>query len=653
MSGTMIKEDSYLDPYKGQLKERIQGLQKLKKELASKGKLSNFALGYDYFGLHREKDGWIFREWLPGAVEVFFLSPNTGWSPTEKGRLKKNENHWEGRFSLADLQEGDHYKLFVRWNGGEGERMPAYCTQTYQNPETHIFTALVPEMQSYNWKHEWIKPAETLHIYEVHIGMSLEEGKVGTYLEFKNHILPRILKAGYNAIQFMALMEHPYYGSFGYQVSNFFALTSRFGTPKDFKALVDACHSSGVAVIMDLVHSHAVKNRTEGLSHQDGTEYAYFHSGPRGYHSAWDSRCFNYGKKEVLHFLLSNCAWWLKEYRLDGFRFDGVTSMLYLNHGLGESFDSYAKYFDDNVDNDALNYLSLANILIHEINSNAITIAEDMSGMPGVARDTAIGGLGFNYRLTMGVPDFWIKLLKQKDDEWNVENIWHALTNRRFTEKQITYAESHDQALVGDKTIAFRLMDAAMYDHMSRDSHSDIIDRGMALHKIIRLITYTLGGDGYLNFMGNEFGHPEWIDFPREGNNWSHHYARRQWSLAENQDLRYSQLGEFDREMLINCSPMLSHKYIDKKFSHVSDQVIAYERGPYLIIINLNGQKSFTDYRIPVEKESCRLILDTDFVRFGGWSRNNENMIKRREPGKTGILFYIPARTAQVFAYES
>lgn len=167
-------------------------------------------------------------------------------------------------------------------------------------------------------------------------------------------------------------------------------------------------------------------------------------------------KTFNYGKPEVIHFLLSNIKFWLNEYHFDGFRFDGVTSMLYRNHGLGVSFDSYEKYFSMNTDIEAITYLQFANELIKEINPNSISIAEDMSGMPGMCIPIKDGGIGFDYRLAMGVPDFWIKTISNlSDEDWDLGKMWYELTTRRPGEKNIGYCESHDQALVGDKTIIF------------------------------------------------------------------------------------------------------------------------------------------------------------------------------------------------------
>ena len=440
---------------------------------------------------------------------------------------------------------------------------------------------------------------------------------------------------GYNAIQLMAIQEHPYYGSFGYHVSNLFAVSSRFGTPEELKELIDTAHSLGLILLLDVVHSHSVKNTNEGLNLFDGTDYQYFHAGPRGEHPAWDSMLFDYSKFEVQRLLLSNVRYWLEDFRFDGFRFDGVTSMIYLDHGLGKGFSSYDEYFGANLDPDALAYLQMANILAHAIKPAAITIAEDVSGMVGMARPVADGGLGFDYRLAMGVPDNWIKLLKEKrDEDWDLGSIFHTLLNRRKDEKHIGYAESHDQALVGDKTIAFRLMDKDMYYNMDTDSKSLVVDRGVALHKMIRLITFSLAGEGYLNFMGNEFGHPEWVDFPREGNNWSFHHARRHWSLADNPRLRYAGLLRFDKAMLHLDKQfhLLEDPLVEQLALHEDTRQLIFRRGPLVFAFNFHPTESYVGLRIPVpDPKDYRVVLDTDNKNFGGFGRLDPNVVHFKE----------------------
>ncbi len=605
--GKILDRDSYLEPYETVLLRRIKKVREMAARLTQDlVTLQDFASGHEYFGLHFKGNRWIFREWAPNATAVYLIGDMTGWQKQKAFALERIEDQgiWEIHLGADTMKHGDLYRLSMYWAGGSGDRIPAYARRVVQDPETLIFNAQVwRPIVPYQWQHpDFRRHDEAVFVYEAHVGMAQEEAKVGTYKEFCDNIIPRIVASGYNTLQLMAIPEHPYYGSFGYHVSSFFAASSRFGTPEDLKALIDNAHAAGLAVIIDIVHSHAVSNQVEGLSHFDGTPYLYFHEGPRGHHTAWDSRCFDYGKPQVVHFLLSNCRYWLDEFKVDGFRFDGITSMLCTHHGIGTAaFTSYEDYFNDSVDEDALTYLTLSNRMIHALRPDAITIAEDISGMPGLALPAADGGCGFDYRFAMGVPDYWIKLLEDiLDDDWHMGGLWYELTNRRQEEKTISYAESHDQALVGDKTIIFRLIDADMYEHMSVGDDHLAVDRGLALHKMIRFITLATAGSGYLNFMGNEFGHPEWIDFPRQGNAWSYRYARRQWHLVDNPDLKYRFLYVFDNAMiqLAKQAKLLEYPNICLLSENSEDKILVFERAGLIFAFNFNPKQSYTDYHI-------------------------------------------------------
>ena len=556
---TLVDLDPWLENHRYLVLDRINYFDAQLAQIESAVEsLDKMSLGHKYFGFNRGEyngnAGVWYREWAPGALSLALIGDFNGWERFRHPMKKDEFGTWSIFLSDEEYKDklvhGSKVKVFVSTKDRSLDRIPTYITKVVQEKD-HSFSGIYwqPE-KGYVWKQKSIELKGNLRIYEAHVGMAQEKYGEGTFDEFTQNILPRIKSLGYNAIQLMALAQHPYYASFGYQVSSFFAVSHYFGDPDQLKKLVDTAHEMGIVVLMDLVHSHTVKNFAEGLNEFDGTVYQYFHAGPQGNHPGWDTKLFNYGKFEVLRFLLSNVRFWMEEYGFDGFRFDGVTSMIYKDHGLGGEFDHYDRYFDENVDKDAVVYLQLANELIHQINPNAITIAEEVSGMPGMARPVAEGGLGFDYRLAMGLPDYWIKLLKHSSDEqWNLEALFNTLLERRRHEKHVAYAESHDQALVGDKTIAFWLMDAAMYHDMAIDRQNPVIDRGVALHKMIRLVTFAVGGEAYLNFIGNEFGHPEWIDFPREGNGDSFQYARRQWSLVDNKLLRYQFLNDFDRAM--------------------------------------------------------------------------------------------------------
>lgn len=650
----MIKKiyetDPWLQPFKEAIEARHQRVLDDVKKLAGSKKLSEAVNNHLYYPLHREANGtWVIREWAPNASKLFLIGDFNGWKRSEHySFLPVGGGNWELRLPENEMHHGDLYKLWIEWTGGGAERLPAYATRVVQDPQTKIFSAQVWAPQPYKWRSR--QPARRVNplIYECHIGMSGENEGVASFDDFRKVVLPRVKSLGYNVIQIMALQEHPYYGSFGYQVSNFFALSSRFGTPEQFKALVDDAHARGIAVIMDIVHSHSVENEVEGLSRFDGRDDLYFYQGSRGHHPAWGSRCFDYGKDEVKYFLLSNCKFWLEEYHLDGFRFDGVTSMLYWDHGLGKDFNGYSSYFDGGVDENAVEYLALANILIHEVNPRAITIAEDMSGMAGLAADFQKGGVGFDFRMAMGIADHWIKWIKElRDEQWSVGSIWWELTNKRDDERTISYAECHDQALVGDKTLIFRMIDKEMYYSMCRGTKNLLVDRGVALHKMIRLVTLATCGGGYLNFMGNEFGHPEWIDFPREGNGWSYKYARRQWSLADTPDLRYHYLQNFDAQMVhyVKSEKVLAERPT-QLYADEARKVLIFQRANTIFAFNFNPNDSFENFAFNAPDGAYEMAFSSDDAEFDGFSRLQKG---ERHQTVGGVLsLYLPSRVAIV-----
>ena len=643
---TLVDLDQWLAPHKSTIQAREKYISSKLKTVLSGKTPAEFAMGFLHFGLHKTDTGWTFREWAPNATQIFLVGDFSDWKERKGFALNRGENgEWSINLPENSLCHGQKYKLRVYWPGGDGWRLPSYSNYVVQDENSVDFSAVVWSPKTpYDWQYKTPPRPKVPLIYEAHVGMSSQEEKVASFSEFTTEVLPRIKESAYNTVQLMAIAEHPYYGSFGYHVSNFFAISSRFGTPDDFKKLVDTAHEMGLRVIIDLVHAHAAKNEVEGLGNFAGDPTQYFK--PTN-HPEWDSRLFDYGKPEVLHFLASNCRWWLDEYHIDGFRFDGVTSMIYHDHGLGKSFTSYDDYFRDDVDKDALAYLRLTNETIHTVRPDATTIAEEMSGFPGLGASTKDGGLGFDYRLQMGAPDLWIKTLKEKNDEdWDLGQLAYTLSSHRPEEKVINYAESHDQALVGDKTLIFRLIDKNMYWHMDKIDPDLKTERGIALHKLIRLMTAGLHGGGYLNFMGNEFGHPEWIDFPREGNNWSFKHARRQWNLRDNGFLKYQWLGDFDAA-LMKIIGQIDNPDIHHLMVRQSDHTVSFMHGDFLFVVNFSPDKSHSDYAVPTEAGSYKLALSSDDKNFGGQERIDHNSRFFTSPvdNSHNLKVYLPART--------
>ena len=649
----IVLADGWLAPYAQEIRTRLRLYDSQMERIERRwGSLKEAAHGYARMGFNRDAQTgeWVYREWAPGARELYLIGDFNGWDRTATPLCPDKEGVWQVRLPAEALQHGQRVKVHVVGADRERrDRVPAWIRYTEQNPETYDYAGVIWEpAEPYRWQHERWNPAriQTPLIYEAHVGMAGEEERVHTYREFADNVLPRVAATGYNIVQLMAIQEHPYYGSFGYHVSSYFAPCNRFGTPEDLKYLIDTAHGLGLAVLLDVVHSHAVKNIAEGLNDFDGSGGQYFHAGERDRrHPDWDSCLFDYGRVEVQEFLLSNLRWWLEEFRFDGFRFDGVTSMLYVHHG-HEPFTSLDCYFNSQTNGDAITYLQLATTLVQQVRPGAFIIAEDMSGMPGLCRPIDEGGMGFTHRLAMGLPDYWIKIIKElKDEQWRMGDMWYTLINRRYGEPNIAYAESHDQALVGDKTIAFRLMDAEMYTHMACDKPSLVIDRGIALHKMIRLATLAAGGEGWLCFMGNEFGHPEWIDFPREGNGNSYQHCRRQWSLVDSPLLRYRHLLAFDREMLrlVRETSLLAAAPARPLNLDEKNQVMAFERGGLLFVFNWNGSRAIPHYKLPAPAHGkWRLALDSDATEFGGLGRQDATVEHFTDKRQRLSLYLLP-----------
>ena len=652
----ILERDPLLEPYRADLELRMQLYKNMKKRLVAKGKtIVDFAEGNDYYGFHKTKAGWIYREWAPAAEAMALIGDFNHWDRYANPMRRINDNgDWETE--VADLPHGSFVKVQVTHNGETFDRIPLYIHRVVQDPWTHEFRGQIwnPE-KKFRWTDkEFAMPAQPLLIYEAHVGMSGEEARIATYDEFADEVLPRIKKDGYNTIQLMAIMQHPYYASFGYQVTNLFAASSWYGEPEGLKRLINKAHRLGIAVLLDVVHSHAARNSLEGLNDFDGTDYQFFHSGPEGDHPAWGTKLYDYGKPAVIHFLLSNLKYWMLEYHFDGFRFDGVTSMLYKDHGLGGVFDNYGKYFSMNTDTEAVTYLQLANELIHAVRKDAVTIAEDMSGMPGMCLPIAEGGVGFDYRLGMGIPDFWERSVsKVPDENWDLGKMWYELTTRRPGEKSVGYCESHDQALVGSKTLIFWMADKEMYWHMMADDQNQTVERAVELHKMIRLVTFAAGGDGYLNFMGNEFGHPEWIDFPREGNGNSYHYCRRQWSLADNPKLKYHGMLLFDNAMtaLVRDGKWDCRNGARLLSLNNDDKTMVFTRGDYLFLFNFHPTTDAVVTLRFAKPQTCERVLSTAEKRFNGWIDNDLGwpVPQKFRVSDARVSLTLPRRTAFVY----
>ncbi|KAL1568377.1 1,4-alpha-glucan branching enzyme [Salvia divinorum] len=336
--------------------------------------LSSHRQHLDYRLLHITTYGITYREWAPGAKSAALIGDFNNWNSNADVMTCNEFGVWEiilpnNVDGSPAILHGSHVKIRMDTPSGVKDSIPAWIKFSVQAPEEIPYNGIYydpPEEDKHVFKHPRPKKPNSLWIYESHVGMSSKEPVINTYVNFRDEVLPRIKKLGYNVVQLMAIQEHSYYASFGYHVTNFFAPSSRFGAPDELKSLIDRAHELGLLVLTDIVQSHASNNTLDGLNMFDGTDACYFHSGSRGYHWMWDSHLFNYGQWKVLRFLLSNARWWLDEYKFDGFRFDGVTSMMYTHHGLEVAITgNYNEYFRFATDVDAVVYLMLVNDMIH------------------------------------------------------------------------------------------------------------------------------------------------------------------------------------------------------------------------------------------------------------------------------------------------
>ncbi|XP_058788144.1 1,4-alpha-glucan-branching enzyme 3, chloroplastic/amyloplastic [Vicia villosa] len=575
------------------------------------------------------------------------------WLETRKGRKA-----WLKKY-IPGIPHGSKYRVYFNTTNGPLERVPAWAT--YVQPELDGRQAYAihwepPPEDVYKWKNQSPKVPKSLRIYEAHIGISGSEPKISSFNDFTDKTLPYIKEAGYNAIQLIGVVEHKDYFTVGYRVTNFYATSSRYGTPDDFKRLVDEAHGLGLLVFMEIVHSYAAADEMVGLSLFDGSNDCYFHSGKRGQHKFWGTRMFKYGDVDVLHFLLSNLNWWIEEYQIDGFQFHSLSSMIYTHNGFASFTGDLEEYSNQYVDKDALLYLIMANEILHVLHPNIITIAEDATYYPGLCEPTSQGGLGFDYYVNLSAPEMWSTFLETvPDHEWSMTKIVNTLVSKKENaNKMLLYAENHNQSISGRRSLA-EVLFGEIDEHS--EHYKESLLRGSSLHKMIRLITLTIGGRAYMNFMGNEFGHPKRVEFPTSSNDYSYSLANRQWDLLE-KDGVHRDLFTFDKDMmrLDKNERVLSRGF--PSFHHVNDssKVISYVRGPLLFIFNFHPTDSYDSYTVGVEEAGeYQLILNTDEIKYAGQGILRENQYfqrtisKRVDGHRNCIEVQLPSRTAQVY----
>ncbi len=662
-------QDAELSPYVDAL---LQRRDRFAAEIArireQYGSLQNYADLHLTLGMHTitTDDGRRYRrlrEWMPAATALWLATDRLKFQRWAKYAFRRvtPEGLWELDVPEEELPHGAYMELRVlpdaagASDGRPQRRVPAFARwveQDAQVPEQWCARVWDPATP-YTFRHDdHPRNLEFPRIYEAHVGIAQPyvgrtQHSVGSYAAFARDILPRIRDAGYTVVQLMGIPEHPLYKSFGYQVSNYFAPSSRFGLPDDFKALVDEAHRLGLAILLDITHSHAAPNTEQGIARYDASAYFFADKD-----NQWGTLSFDYGKEMTRRFLLSNCRWWMEEFHVDGFRFDAVGNMIYRDHGFGDDFSHVGRCFytadgSNRVDEDGVLYLELANTLIHELKPQSLTVAEEFSGMPGMTSPTRDAGLGFDYRFAMGIPDFWGKFIKEGRP---IGTLWHEMTNHRRYERTISYVACHDQCINGKDAMIWRLIGDEMHTHMSRFTDSWNTSRGLALYKLMRLATLTTAAHGYLNFMGDEFGHPEWID--------GEAYAHRQWHLTERDDLKYADLAAFDRDCLLHIvrrHPEQFREQVRLRHLDEEDRILAFERGRLFCAFNFHELRSRPSLEVWTTPGKYVETLSTDEDRYAGHSNLTvtEPPVEHFSDPASGateqrITLYLPPLTALV-----
>jgi 1,4-alpha-glucan branching enzyme len=368
---------------------------------------------YEKFGAHLRKiggdDGVYFAVWAPNAQRVSVVGDFNGWDGrVNPMRRLLGSGVWE--LFLPGVGEGAHYKFEIRTPGGalllKADPFGLFSQHGKQT------SSMVYDLDRYQWSDGgWMeaRPARPLHtsaisVYEVHLGSWRRKADEGnralSYLELSETLIPYVTEMGYTHIELMPIAEHPFEGSWGYQVTNYFAPTSRFGTPDEFRHFVDKCHQAGIGVIMDWVPAHFPKD-PHGLAEFDGTDL-YEHADPRqGEHQDWGTLIFNFGRNEVRNFLIGNALFWLDKYHIDGLRVDAVASMLYLDYSR-KAGEWIPNAFGGRENLEAVYFLKRFNEVCYERFPGIMTIAEESTAWPGVSRPTHLGGLGFGFKWNMG-----------------------------------------------------------------------------------------------------------------------------------------------------------------------------------------------------------------------------------------------------------
>lgn len=578
---------------------------------------------YEKLGSHavREKDGTYFAVWAPNAKSVSVIGYFNHWKAGQHNLSARWDQSgiWEGYF--PDVKHGDAYKYAIHSNTGEYlEKADPFAFFTEMPPKT----ASIVWKPYYDWKDDaWMEERKKqigkpkpYSVYEVHFGSwrkKIEDGNRSlSYPEMAHELVGYVKDLGFTHVEFLPVMEHPFFGSWGYQITGYFAPSSRYGSPEDFMYLVDCFHRAGIGVILDWVPSH-FPGDAHGLFKFDGT-YLYEHEDPRlGFHPDWKSYIFNYGRNEVRSFLISNALFWLDKFHIDGLRVDAVASMLYLDYSR-KAGEWIPNVHGGNENIEAISFLKEMNEVVYGTFPDAITIAEESTSWTGVSKPTYLGGLGFGQKWMMG---------------WMHDTLHYFQLDpihRRFHQNEITFSImyaftenfmlplSHDEVVHGKGSLLGRMPG----DEWKKFANLRLLFAYMFTHPGSKLI-----------FMGGEFGQSaEW-----------NHDRNLDWHLLDHQVHRGVQTVVKELNALYQREPALyQYSFEHRGFQWIDygdqeNSVIAFqrhgERREDLLIVVCNFTPEVRHhYRVGVPyRGQWKEIFNSDEPKYAGSGVLNHGLL--------------------------